>query len=186
MQACIKCMQFRSNTPCSTIWMQNMPWVEGPMNSILKMCMNVVVQNTLAIKGDLNLTDFTGLPNPLRRTDTLKAIFQVDTCSALRTRAGGTFIHVCNINTKSCYILQIWKILNWNCVLKNFLRSYWDIIGYASHNILGCFQFYPYKHSNWTILHPAWVCGLFNAHYTHDQCCCVLIVKILQHFHSKK
>lgn len=38
--------------------------------------------------------DFTGLPNPLRRADTLKAIFQVDTCSASRTRAGGTFIHV--------------------------------------------------------------------------------------------
>lgn len=78
------------------------------MNRILKTCMNVVVQNTLAIKKvDLNLTDLTGLPHPLRRADTLKAIFQVDTCSALRTGAGGTFIHVCNINTKSCYILQI-------------------------------------------------------------------------------
>lgn len=75
-------------------------------------CLNAVVQNTLAIKGDLNLTDLTRLPNPLRRADTLKAIFQVDTCSALRTWAGGTFIHVCNINTKSCYVPKISKIHN--------------------------------------------------------------------------
>lgn len=86
--------------------MNNMTWVDGPVNSVYNKKLN---SSMTAIQQDLNLTDLTGLPNPLRRADTLKAIFQVDTCSALRTRAGGTFIHVCNINTKSCYVLQIWK-----------------------------------------------------------------------------
>lgn len=127
--------------------MNNMVWVDGPMNSVCIKNSNASVQNTTAIQKDLNLTDLTGLPNPLRRADTLKAIFQVDTCSALCTRAGGTFIHVCNINTKSCFVLQIWKthlklcfkITCWEtvCIKKSYYTSYilWDVFSFMHINI---------------------------------------------------
>lgn len=59
------------------------------------------------------LTNLAGFSSPLRRAETLEAVFLVDTRSSLSTGTGGTLVHVCNPTQTRALFTSIIEIVDW-------------------------------------------------------------------------